>query len=517
MRVTPSSVFILVVVMAALLQVGASASVRAGSDHGGNAKRLDATVLSSRSTDLRVPRNMASFSVEVMSPLRMIIVDAHTGAVRASYLEMLNFLGGVASPDGGIAGQRLGPNLRIGGNSADETWYAPNATGVQPPFGKGYVVSATDIAAFAHVKAWGGTLTVDLSLRNATDPDNAMAYAAAVHTALSADDIMNFEIGNEPELFVRNGYRADPFTFWDWEGQWALYAHALVHDVLAGAAHMIQGAVFCCGMWNGYLPAYVANYTQSLSTISHHFYPMSGASATIEKLLAPHAVDLFQFRDLAHACNDQGVPFVIGEGNSAYDGGKKGVSDAFASTLWGLDLLFEAARNGIRRFNFHGGPGGAYTPIDTEQFSYAYARPLFYAMWAFTDATSADAALLQVNYNNTNEENVKVWATSHVNRTTVVVIHKRPWDLGGEKVLVNLDVSAVAKAGDHVHVRVLTAPAINATSGLTFGGLTFDGSSTGRPQGTPVVHTRLVDAGGRLQLHLDPLHALVADFFPASA
>jgi len=34
-----------------------------------------------------------------------------------------------------------------------------------------------------------------------------------------------------------------------------------------------------------------------------------------------------------------GVPFVIGEGNTASCGGQKGVSDTLASAIWALDFL----------------------------------------------------------------------------------------------------------------------------------------------------------------------------------
>eukprot|EP00672_Neobodo_designis_P017893 CAMPEP_0174844064 /NCGR_PEP_ID=MMETSP1114-20130205/10887_1 /TAXON_ID=312471 /ORGANISM="Neobodo designis, Strain CCAP 1951/1" /LENGTH=507 /DNA_ID=CAMNT_0016078297 /DNA_START=27 /DNA_END=1550 /DNA_ORIENTATION=+ len=499
---------VLAATVVAFATSSAFAAVSAEQNHG----VVHATV-SSKVLVEAVPRNMASFSVEVPSPREMII-DKATGDVRTSYIHMMHFLGEVANSAGAPPG-RHGPNLRIGGNSADETWYCPNASGVHPPNGDGYVVSDADISAFSHVAGWNGTLSVDLSLRNATDPSNALAYAAAVRQQLLAADIMNFEIGNEPELFTRNGIRQQPFTFTDWENQWEQYASPLTANA---GPHMVQGAVFCCGEWDRFIPGYVRNFTTStrpfLQTISHHFYPMSGADATIAKLLEPHAVDLTGFKALASDCNAHGVPFVIGEGNSAYDGGKEGVSNAFVSALWGVDLLFESAVNGIRRFNFHGGPHGAYTPIDMETNPpYAFARPLFYAMWAFTDAVSNGASVLHVDYDALNSEQMKIWATTHrmahgLDTVTIVAIPKK---LNGGGVDLVLNVSGVANAGANVTVRALKAPAINSTSGVSFGGLTFDGSTTGYPQGVPEVEQHTVDQNGILRLFVHPLHVVVAD------
>merc|ERR1711991_1150912 len=92
---------------------------------------------------------------------------------------MLRWLRNVSH--GGTAGnssERSGPKVRIGGNSADITWFEANKT--EPaPSGYRYVVSDTDLRAFAAVAEWSGTLSIDLGMRNATDPSNAFAYGKA--------------------------------------------------------------------------------------------------------------------------------------------------------------------------------------------------------------------------------------------------------------------------------------------------------------------------------------------------
>ena len=242
---------------------------------------------------------------------------------------------------------------------------------------------------------------------------------------------------------------------------------------------------------------------------------MAGTEATIEKLLAPEAVDMTKFQPLAANCDHRSIPFVIGEGNSAYGGGKTGVSNVFASALWGVDLLFESVVNGIKRFNFHGGPHGSYTPIDVETNPpFAFAHPLFYAMWSFTDATANGAAVLNVDYNASNAAAVKLWATSddhsNANTATIVAIHKRPWDMGGTGANLWLNVSAVAAPGSSVIMRKLTAPSIGSTSDVTYGGPTFDNSTTGTPHGTPASTQLQVASDGILHLFVDPLEVLVA-------
>ena len=59
-----------------------------------------------------------------------------------------------------------------------------------------------------------------------------------------------------------------------------------------------------------------------------------------------------------------GIPYRISECNSFFNGGAAGVSNSYASSLWVLDFLFNAAMGGATGVNMHGGgnaPG--YTPI----------------------------------------------------------------------------------------------------------------------------------------------------------
>ena len=44
---------------------------------------------------------------------------------------------------------------------------------------------------------------------------------------------------------------------------------------------------------------------------------------------------------------------VINESNSTSCGGQAGVSDTYATSLWSLDYLLEAARGGVSRVGFH--------------------------------------------------------------------------------------------------------------------------------------------------------------------
>ncbi len=76
----------------------------------------------------------------------------------------------------------------------------------------------------------------------------------------------------------------------------------------------------------------------------------------------------------------------MAETNSCYQGGKQGVSDTFASALWGAELMYQLASAGGAGINFHGGGYGWYTPIAGTQEKGFAARPIYYGMLLFAQA-----------------------------------------------------------------------------------------------------------------------------------
>jgi hypothetical protein len=496
------------------------------------APQLHVAVDLATATSQRIPADLASFSVEIHCPRLMFYnnrANASAG-VRRSYINLLAFLRTTA-------GTATGPNLRVGGNSADDTFFAPSVAAAQGhvPAGDTYVADPVDIDAFAHMgeMAIGGTVTLDLSLRNATDPANAVAFANATVRRVPRGVIAAFEIGNEPELFRDNGVRPKNDTAWTyaaWERLWAAYAAALWPVI---GMPRVQGAVFCCQRWQPDVPAYVRRYTRPptnfLSSFSQHFYPQGAAHATIEQLLAPASVALYDkyWREVA-AARAGGIAFVIGEGNSAFDGGKHGVSDAFAATAWGLDVLLNAAAANISRFNFHGCEDGAYTPIDTRSKrlpnataawqTYAWAKPLYYGMWAAADATARDAHVvahaLRWSGAAAAPPNVVVHTTLSLTppaRAVAVVIHK---DVAHNATAVGVVLSlGAACAGRAARVRrgFPANASFSARGGISFGGQSFDGSVDGAPVGTPVEETLKLDATGPASLTVHPVSFVVVD------
>jgi hypothetical protein len=76
---------------------------------------------------------------------------------------------------------------------------------------------------------------------------------------------------------------------------------------------------------------------------------------TIDRLLRPNPRLKAEFEGMQETTKESRLPFRLIETNSCYSGGKQGVSDTFASALWGAELMYQLAQAGGEGINFHGG------------------------------------------------------------------------------------------------------------------------------------------------------------------
>jgi len=259
----------------------------------------------------------------------------------------------------------------------------------------------------------------------------------------------------------------------------------------------------------------MTEFQSLLSTISYHRYPLShcsGRNVTLEQLMADKSTIqqvefLKPFVDDARAL---GLPFHLAEGNSVSCGGMPGVSNVFGSALWAVDFLFNLASVNIKGINFHGGPKAIYTAIDYSSVdeSVPEVRPLYYAMWVFTEAIKNDAKILQINVNSSNPF-VKVWAVENIKGTvTIVAIHKDLAASQSAKVTITPSMKLTGAASLSV---LKSKTNVNAQNGISYAGLTFDGSLDGRPLGirnsTPIQPS----SNGDFQFELQPTTVVVIE------
>lgn len=409
-----------------------------------------------------VPSIDATIAVDDDQPGRIIPGDFTGLSYESSVLASPDYL----SPENlSIRGliHGLGPKgvLRLGGNSSEATsWRGPRDGNK----GGDIVITPMAIDALAALLAsldW--RLIYGLNLARGS-PEAAADEAAYVARA-AGRRLFAFEVGNEPDGFAGwRGVRSRPYDADAFIAEWKRFRAAIVARVpdarLAGPAIANQ---------QGWIRPFVDAAGDSLALVTRHYYadgPAFAPHVNLARLMtsAPNFEPiLVEMRSIS---DRYGLPFRIEEANSIYLEGQPGVSDSFATALWGLELMFQVAEVGGAGVNFHTGDSKAYTPIGPrEGFGHA-ARPLYYGMKMFQEATQG-AALLPV----------RLLAP----RQTVVAHATKLADDTLNVCLINKDLEHGAHARietkqnfNFVSLLRLTAPSAEAKNDMKLGGATVD-------------------------------------------
>jgi Glycosyl hydrolase family 79 C-terminal beta domain len=408
------------------------------------------------------------------------------------------------------------PLLRIGGDSTDVTWWP--IKGVIPPGGvtyglnKGWLRTAHALAADL-----GARLILGINLA-ANRPALSAAEGRALLEGIGRKYIAAFEIGNEPNLYGaypwyrdRRGHvffarRRGHYNLKAMTQDFTKWSKVLPNVPLAGPALSAPGWMSGLG---GFLSA-----EPRVRIVTYHQYPLRACVtdptnplyATIPSLLSDSsssglAQSVAAYAAVAHA---RGLPFRLGELNTASCKGAVGVSDTFASALWALDALFNLAKVGVDGVNIHTLPGSNYELSTFTQFPNgtwgAFVHPEYYGLMMFAQAFPPGARLLPVV---APSGPVKIWATTAPDGTTRVVLINKD-TTAGHSVQLQLP-GAVTGAS----LEWLQAPSVTSTSGVTLGGQTFGAQTTTGAFPGPLSTTAAYPTLGTYAIDLPPASAVM--------
>mmetsp|Transcript_29308 Transcript_29308/g.32554 ORF Transcript_29308/g.32554 Transcript_29308/m.32554 type:complete len:489 (-) Transcript_29308:25-1491(-) len=420
--------------------------------------------------------NFAGFSIEVPSAKSM--VGEYPAPPKESFVNLVKNL--CVTPG------QAGTILRIGGNSADESWWNPDNN--PKPSGITYDITDVDLYSVDNcVKQFNGSWVPGVVFREPKNASWALNHVNAIDKYTGWSHVSAIEIGNECDLFGENGIRPSGYSFDDYMGDFKLYADAIYSETKIPKKH-IQGATFCCkGDFEKGLPTYMDTDRAFLKTISYHRYPenhCNGNVATLEKLLEDaSSVDqaAVQAPYIADAAK-LGLPYYIGESNSVACGGQHNVSDILGAALWGVDFMFNLAKVNAAGINFHGGPRSIYGPIDFD-FSdpnVPDVRPLYYAMWVFATTTSHNSVIVDSKVTS-DDSLVKVWTVKNQGKYQVIIIHK---NYKGASASVSITPPGTKRTQDAMLKVLEGKEGVYSKYGLTYASQTFDNSKDGKPIGT---------------------------------
>jgi Glycosyl hydrolase family 79 C-terminal beta domain len=377
--------------------------------------------------------------------------------------------------------------LRIGGDSADHSFWAPKARTMP---GWAFALTPAYLARLRSlVERDRVRLIVDLNLVTDT-PLTAATWARAAETSLPRGSIIGFEVGNEPDLYTRSYWmatiarspleaRALPLELTPNSYVDDFYDYARVLGEGAPDVPLIGPAVAHPKVSLPWIKTLIADERPELGAVSGHLYPYSAcikhesnpSYPTVGRLLSPQASSGLT-KDIAGAvavAHRAGLKFRLTELNSVTCGGKAGVSNTFATALWAPDALFTLMRAGVDGVNLHVRAYAINAPFSLTRQGLK-PRPLLYGLLMFERTLGSDARLVRLHLSHARSLNLSAWAV----RVRGGMLHVLVLDKSNRTVRVDLRLPATGPAT----VQRLLAPSASATTGET-----LDGQRLG-PDGT---------------------------------
>ncbi|MGB7267277.1 MAG: hypothetical protein WBC92_17305, partial [Terracidiphilus sp.] len=196
--------------------------------------------------------------------------------------------------------------------------------------------------------------------------------------------------------------------------------------------------------------------------LTSHYYGMGPASdpaMTAERLLRKTNPELESQIAAVSAARQAagGTPYRMDEGNSCFGGGRKDVSDAYASALWAADYILKAACAGFVGVNLHGGGVGVYTPIESSAASPALPRPVYYGMQFAQMFSGWQIAPIVLD----TSANITAYQASKSEKTMLAFVNK------GD-VAVRLALPDRFARAQHLQRWHLRGPSLSAKTGVQF-------------------------------------------------
>ena len=356
----------------------------------------------------------------------------------------------------------LGPGIvRIGANDVDDSTWVPTATPVAGGNTSTNVGTADVDALAGFLAATGWKAIYGVSMKTAVAPSVAESVYAAGKLGASLHSI---EIGNEINFFTS----LPPTT---WESFETAIRAAVPGVPLAGPA---SGG----GSESSYTIPFVNDEKSKLVLVTDHYYKgASSSNPTIANMLMLDPNVATYSKELAAAAQTDDIAdgFRWGEMNSYSGHGAAGVSDVFASALWGIDFMLTTAEYGSTGVNFHGGgqnmdgnscPNGVssctkpfrYSPIDEVNAQVTAAAPLYYGMLL---VARCGAGTMFTTTATAGSLNFTAYAIGQSDGSTNVVLVNKDATNG---VDAQVTLGSPVASASAVYLR---APSLASTSGVT--------------------------------------------------
>ncbi|KAG8630836.1 hypothetical protein KVT40_002455 [Elsinoe batatas] len=417
------------------------------------------------------------------------------------------------------------PHIRLGGNTQDYmiydegqnqyTWINnPNATG-QGALATDHMLIGPKFLEVVNRFPYGTPVTWGLNLAY-NDPDymdRLTTMAQQVVDNLPNVKLVSLEIGNEPDLYLGNGFRTGEWGGRVYAQQWLARAQTVYDRVLKplnitpnffepGATASTIGTSFQISDMIELGITATANNTDSTSTFisswnQHDYYYFVGVTRsplTLREFMTLQTTNV-QFRaweEQIDQAGDTPYPYALREMCSVGPIGMDGITNTFGGALWTLNFFMYAATLNITTVQMHmtdNSNASAWQPLEMYGRQ-AFVRPSYSAYAAFaqiigpsckTQIAPLDLGPQPSSY----QGKIKTYSIYEASQlSTIVIINAQMANVsqqtkGSLSVTITLPTSF---AGQDLHLSYLTAPGADATADTVWNGTSYERSGDGTPE-----------------------------------
>jgi hypothetical protein len=362
-------------------------------------------------------------------------------------------------------------SVRVGGNSAET----------------GNIATAADedaVLDFCH--AIGANLIWDLEIKGPLyDPAGKAAVAQSMQNYLNSKgygtntNSLVFQVGNEPDL-VRDSNGTGHIKVSTYDSEFSSYLSA-INGLFPGARMAGPDTAGGGTPWCAAFCAAEGSSGQIAFVCQHlYFFGRGPASSPVAPRIA----------SMLSAGNEDGygkflnrwVPPAMKAGlatryeetNSFFHGGAPGVSDAYASALWGLGYLYYHAQAGLDGLNFHTATNSPYTAISPTGLTDTYTvNPLGYGIAAFN--VGGHGHMVPVSVGNSGNVNLVAYSVLQSDGSLILTVINREY--GPSARDASLAISTSDASYNDAQVMFLTGSNNDPSTltGVTLGGSAISG------------------------------------------
>ncbi|KAL9073659.1 MAG: hypothetical protein Q9157_004651 [Trypethelium eluteriae] len=420
------------------------------------------------------------------------------------------------------------PHIRVGGNTGDYMMFdgSYNEFWIQADKnanGQGAIASNSLTFGPKYFEAidrmpTGTPITYGLNLayEGSDYISNIVTEASAALDNLKNVKVFSFEIGNEPDLYLQNGFRTGQWGGQEYVQEWQDRTSAIYEQVLKSRnissnffeppatastigttftiADLVQDGIL--NKANGSDDSYVSGWNQH---DYFYFVDVSTLPIDVNYLMdLDHTVSQFAYwqQEIASSAK-YNLPYNLREMASIGPTGITGISDVFGAALWQLNFFLYAASLNITSVGMHmvdGSYANAWQPTSEQSNPpSAVVRPSYYSYVAMDQLIGAANSTLQIAALNASSlppaystGSLRSYAAYAENGLMSLILINALQSNASQTPKNTLTVSVhlpSSLAGQTLHLSYLTAPGADSMHNTTFNGLSFEDSSSG---GKPV-------------------------------